>query len=86
MFPTIFALSLKNLGALTKRGSSLLVMSIIGGALIPAAMGKISDLSNIRLAFILPFICYAYVTYFALSGYKTTGEAAVGEEAATSGA
>ncbi len=86
MFPTIFALSLKNLGTLTKRGSSLLVMSIIGGGLIPIAMGKISDLSNIRIAFILPFICYAYVTYFALRGYKTTGEIVVGEEAATSGA
>jgi FHS family L-fucose permease-like MFS transporter len=81
-FPTIFALSIKNLGALTKRGSSLLVMSIIGGALIPIAMGEISDLSNIRVAFILPLICYAYVTYFALRGYKTSGEAAVGEEEA----
>jgi len=71
MFPTIFALSLKNLGALTKRGSSLLVMSIIGGALIPAAMGKISDLSNIQVAFIMPLICYVYVIYFAMRGYKT---------------
>jgi len=70
MFPTIFALSIKNLGALTKRGSSLLVMSIIGGALIPAAMGRISDLSNIRVAFVMPLICYAYVIYFAVSGYK----------------
>jgi MFS transporter, FHS family, L-fucose permease len=71
MFPTIFALSLKNLGALTKRGSSLLVMSIIGGALIPAAMGKISDVSNIQVAFIMPLICYIYVIYFAVRGYKT---------------
>src|SRR5215471_18034752 len=86
MFPTIFALSLKNLGSLTKRGSSLLVMAIIGGALIPAAMGRISDLTNIRVAFIWPLVCYAYVTYFALRGYKTEGEAAVGEEAAASGA
>ena len=86
MFPTIFALSLKNLGSLTKRGSSLLVMSIIGGALIPAAMGKLSDLTNIRTAFILPLICYTYVTYFALRGYRPTGEVVVGEEAATSGA
>lgn len=70
MFPTIFALSIKNLGALTKRGSSLLVMSIIGGALIPAAMGRISDLSNIRTAFVMPLICYAYVIYFAVRGYK----------------
>jgi FHS family L-fucose permease-like MFS transporter len=71
MFPTIFALSLKNLGALTKRGSSLLVMSIIGGALIPAAMGKISDVSNIQVAFIMPLVCYVYVIYFAMRGYKT---------------
>jgi len=72
MFPTIFALSIKNLGALTKRGSSLLVMSIIGGALVPAAMGSISDMSNIRVAFVIPLICYGYVIYFALSGYKTS--------------
>ena len=70
MFPTIFALSLKNLGSLTKRGSSLLVMSIIGGALIPAAMGKISDLSNIQIAFVVPLICYLYVIYFAMRGYR----------------
>lgn len=86
MFPTIFALSLKNLGSLTKRGSSLLVMSIIGGALIPAIMGKLSDVTNIRIAFLMPLTCYAYVTYFALRGYKTEGEAILGEEAATVGA
>jgi len=68
MFPTIFALSLKNLGGLTKRGSSLLVMSIIGGALIPAVMGRISDASNIRTAFLVPLVCYAYVVYFAVWG------------------
>ncbi len=70
MFPTIFALSLKNLGAYTKRGSSLLVMSIIGGAIIPAVMGYISDASNIQRAFIVPLICYVYVLYFAAQGYK----------------
>src|SRR5262249_61868499 len=70
MFPTIFALSLKNLGPLTKRGSSLLVMSIIGGGIIPPIMGRISDLSNIQFAFIVPLICYVYVLYFALLGYK----------------
>jgi len=70
MFPTIFALSLKNLGRLTKRGSSLLVMSIIGGALIPAAMGRISDASNIRTAFLAPLVCYAYVIYFAVWGFQ----------------
>jgi MFS transporter, FHS family, L-fucose permease len=70
MFPTIFALSLKNLGPLTKRASSLLVMSIIGGGLIPAAMGRISDLSNIQKALIVPVLCYLYIIYFAVRGYK----------------
>lgn len=70
MFPTIFALSLKNLGALTKRASSLLVMAIIGGALIPAVMGRISDAGNIQLAFIAPLVCYMFVIYFAVAGYK----------------
>jgi FHS family L-fucose permease-like MFS transporter len=72
MFPTIFALSIKNLGAYTKRGSSLLVMAIIGGAFFPAVMGRISDLSNIQRAFIVPLVCYIYILYFALSGFKPT--------------
>lgn len=80
MFPTIFALSLKGLGAYTKLGSSLLVMSIIGGAIFPAIMGYISDLTSIRAAFVVPLICYAYVFYFAVSGYKplTPSEARAG--------
>jgi FHS family L-fucose permease-like MFS transporter len=72
MFPTIFALSVKGLGNHTKRGSSLLVMSIIGGAIVPAIMGYISDASNIQRAFIVPLVCYIYVLYFALSGYRPT--------------
>jgi MFS transporter, FHS family, L-fucose permease len=70
MFPTIFALSVKGLGSYTKRGSSLLVMSIIGGAMIPALMGYISDASGIQRAFIVPLACYVYVLYFALRGYR----------------
>jgi FHS family L-fucose permease-like MFS transporter len=69
MFPTIFALSIKDLGRYTKLGSSLLVASIIGGAVFPAIMGFISDHSNIRVAFIVPMICQAYVLYFAARGY-----------------
>ncbi len=74
MFPTIFALSLKGLGPYTKLGSSLLVMSIIGGAICPAIMGYISDLSSIRAAFAVPLVCYAYVFYFATSGYRPAME------------
>lgn len=70
MFPTIFALSIKNLGPLTKRGSSLLVMAIIGGAFFPAIMGRISDASSIQKAFVVPLLCYVFILYFGLSGYK----------------
>ncbi|HTP67698.1 MAG TPA: L-fucose:H+ symporter permease [Dongiaceae bacterium] len=70
MFPTIFALSIRNLGPLMKRGSSLLVMAIIGGAVFPAIMGRISDASSIQRAFIVPLVCYIYILYFAVAGYK----------------
>src|ERR1700683_5266883 len=70
MFPTIFALSLKHLGPHPKLGSSLLVMSIIGGAVFPAIMGYISDRSSIRYAFWVPFVCHLYVLYFATRGYR----------------
>ncbi len=73
MFPTIFALSVKNLGIYTKLGSALLVMSIIGGAIVPAVMGYISDASSIQKAFVVPLICYSYVLYFAVGGYKPAG-------------
>jgi len=70
MFPTIFALSIKNLGPYTKLGSSLLVMSIIGGALCPLAMGRISDAWNIQRAFLVPLVCHAVVFYFGMKGYR----------------
>lgn len=72
MFPTIFALGVKSLGAFTKLGSALLVMSIIGGAIVPAVMGYISDASSIQRAFVVPLLCYAYVLYYGISGYKPT--------------
>jgi MFS transporter, FHS family, L-fucose permease len=70
MFPTIFALSIKDLGPLTKRGSSLLVMAIIGGAFFPPIMGRISDAAGIQRAFVVPLLCYLYILYFGMSGYK----------------
>ena len=78
MFPTIFALSIKNLGPYTKLGSSLLVMSIIGGALCPMLMGRISDAWNIQYAFIVPLVCHAYVFYFGMRGYRPVSPASVG--------
>lgn len=70
MFPTIFALGIKGLGPLTKKGSSLLVMSIVGGALFPVVMGWIADVSSMALGFIVPLACFAFIVYFGLRGYR----------------
>jgi FHS family L-fucose permease-like MFS transporter len=68
MFPTIFAASLRGLGPLTKLGSSLLVMSIIGGAVLTALMGLISDESGaIRMAMLVPGACFLVVAAFGWS-------------------
>jgi FHS family L-fucose permease-like MFS transporter len=70
MFPTIFALGIKGLGPLTKKASSILVMSIVGGAIIPMLMGWIADISRMSLGFIIPLICFGFIVYYGLSGYK----------------
>jgi FHS family L-fucose permease-like MFS transporter len=70
MFPTIFALSIKGLGAYTKLGSSLLVMSIIGGAVLPVTMGYVSDATNIQRALIVPLVCYVYILSFAVRRHE----------------
>jgi MFS transporter, FHS family, L-fucose permease len=81
MFPTIFALSLKGLGKDTKLGASLVIMAIIGGALLTALMGFISDTSgHIRYAMLIPFIGFAYVLWFAKIGSKPTSHEPVTSE------
>jgi FHS family L-fucose permease-like MFS transporter len=70
MFPTIFALGIKDLGPLTKKGSSLLVMAIVGGALIPLLMGRIADISTMAIGFLVPLCCFVFIFYFGIDGYK----------------
>jgi FHS family L-fucose permease-like MFS transporter len=71
MFPTIFSLGIQGLGVDTKIGSSLIIMSIVGGALIPLAMGRIADVThNIQNGYIIPLICFIVVLYFGWKGYK----------------
>lgn len=72
MFPTIFASSIRGLGPLTKTGSSFLVMSIIGGAVLTAATGALSDAAGIRMAMIVPGLCFAVVALFALTLRSST--------------
>jgi len=71
MFPTIFALGIKELGEETKMASSLLVMSIVGGALAPLGMGLISDATgSMQKAYIIPLLCFIAVAWFGWKGYK----------------
>ncbi len=69
MYPILFTLSINGLGPYTKTGSSLLIMSIVGGAIVPPLMGLISDTLGIRLAFVMPVLCYAYIVYYSRWGY-----------------
>jgi MFS transporter, FHS family, L-fucose permease len=70
MFPTIFALGIKNLGPKTKKASSFLVMSIVGGAIFPPVMGLIADKFNMSVGFFAPIPFFAFILYYALKGSK----------------
>jgi len=72
MFPTIFALGIDGIGDDTKPGSSWLVMSIVGGAILPYTMATVIDLNGdrIQLGYIVPLICFLVILYFGMSGYK----------------
>ena len=70
MFPTIFTLGIDGLGKLTSQGSSVLIMAIVGGAIIPVVQGMLADNFGIQLAFILPAICYLYIVYYGFIGSK----------------
>ncbi len=64
MFPTIFALGVSDLGALTKKGSSFLVMAVAGGAFCPPIMGLISDNFGTAVGFLIPLFCFVFISYF----------------------
>jgi FHS family L-fucose permease-like MFS transporter len=71
MFPTIFALGIRELGEEAKIASSFLVMSIIGGAFAPLLMGLISDRTgSIQVAYIIPLLCFLPVWYFGWRGHR----------------
>jgi len=70
MWPAIWPLALAGLGRFTKIGSSLLVMGIAGGAVIPLLYGRLVDISTARSAYIILIPIYLFIAYFATSGYK----------------
>jgi FHS family L-fucose permease-like MFS transporter len=69
MFPTIFALSCKNLGEGSKLASSLIIMSIVGGSILPPLAASLFKI-NTNMALAIPMFCFSYIVYFAYRGSK----------------
>jgi FHS family L-fucose permease-like MFS transporter len=70
MFPTIFTLAIDGLGKHTSQGSGILCFAIVGGAIVPLIMGVLADTFGIHNAFLLTLICYSYIMYYGIKGYK----------------
>jgi FHS family L-fucose permease-like MFS transporter len=73
MFPTIFALGIERLGPMTSKASSLLIMAIVGGAIVPFVQGVLADHFGLQHAFVLPLLCYAYIVFYGISGSQLRG-------------
>lgn len=83
MFPTIFALGIKDIGSDTKAGSSMLIMAIVGGAILPPTLAWVADRTgNFQNGYIVPLIAFAVILYFGIKGHKHTEQAT--EELVTS--
>ena len=70
MFPTIFSLGTKGLGKFTGQASGIICTAIVGGAIIPVAQGAFADTIGLLPAYFVSAVCYCYIVYFALKGYK----------------
>lgn len=70
MFPTIFTLAIDGLGKHTSQGSGILCFAIVGGAIVPLAMGALADAFGIHHAFLLVLVSYLYIMYYGINGYK----------------
>ncbi len=72
MFPTIFSLSIRDLGALKPQASGILCTMIVGGAIVPPLYGYCTDLYGFKAALVIMLLCYAYILFF---GFKTSSKA-----------
>jgi len=70
MWSNIFTLAISGLGKYTSQGSSLLVMMILGGALLPLLMGLVADSDGVHMSFIVPVFSYVYIAFYGIRGYK----------------
>jgi FHS family L-fucose permease-like MFS transporter len=69
MFPTIFAMGIKDLGPKTKKASSFIVMAIVGGAVFPPVMGWIADHHGMSVGFFAPIPFFVFILFYALKGH-----------------
>jgi len=69
MFPSIFALGIRNLGEQTKTASSILVLTVVGGAIAPSLMGFVGA-ENMSIGFFIPLFCFLYISFFGFVGSK----------------
>ena len=72
MWSNVFTLAIDGLGKYTSQASSLLVMAILGGALVPLIQGAMADVVGIQMSFALPIVCYAVLLYYGIWGHKPT--------------
>jgi FHS family L-fucose permease-like MFS transporter len=70
MWSNIFTLAIAGLGKYTSQGSSLLVMMILGGAILPVFQGMFADAYGVHYSFIIPVFSYIYITFYGINGYK----------------
>ena len=70
MFPTIFSLATKGLGRFTSSASGVLCTAIVGGAIVPVIQGWAADTQGLMISFVVSAICYVYIVFFAIKGYK----------------
>jgi FHS family L-fucose permease-like MFS transporter len=70
MYPTIFALGIAELGPLTSKGSGVITIGNVGGAVLPPLFGLVADKFNYQAAFLIPILGYLFVVYYGISGYK----------------
>jgi len=69
MWSNIFTMAIKGLGDFTSQGSSILVMFIVGGAILPPIQGAVADLVGVQLSFFVPMLSYVYLAYYGWKGH-----------------
>ena len=85
MWPCIFSLSISGLGKYTSQGSAFLIMMILGGGIIPPLQGKLADIIGIHESYIVPVLCFAYLTYFAFRVRSILSSQGIDYESASAG-